>query len=72
MRQLSSLTYELPRYQENLKQKVIDLRDLGKSGVIDRVLTTVKEVTDEVERTPTSGLESTAGGESPERSQGGP
>jgi predicted PurR-regulated permease PerM len=64
-RQLSMLAYELPSYQENLKQKIGDLRDIGKSRVIDRVLKTVKEVTDELQKTPRSGLESQAGGGPP-------
>jgi predicted PurR-regulated permease PerM len=62
-RQLSMLAYELPGYQENLKRKIGDLRDIGKSGVIDRVLKTVKEVTDELQKTPRSGLESQPRGE---------
>ena len=51
-RQFSTLAYELPGYQENLKHKISDLRDLGKSAIIDRVLKTVKEVTDELQKTP--------------------
>jgi predicted PurR-regulated permease PerM len=51
-RQLSMLAYELPRYEENLKQKITDLRELGKSSVIERVLTTVEEITDALQRDP--------------------
>jgi predicted PurR-regulated permease PerM len=51
-RQLGILAYELPRYQENLKNKISDLRELGKSGVIKRVLTTINEITDELQRDP--------------------
>ena len=61
-RQLSTLAYELPGYQENLKHKISDLRDLGKSAVMDRVLKTIKEVTDELQRTPKVPSESQAGG----------
>ena len=61
-RQLSMLSYELPRYQENLKEKVIDLRELGKSGVIERLLTTFKKVTEEVQRSPRPVSEPQAGG----------
>jgi predicted PurR-regulated permease PerM len=50
--QLGILAYELPRYQENLKNKISDLRELGKSGVIKRVLTTINEITDELQRDP--------------------
>jgi predicted PurR-regulated permease PerM len=49
MRQLATLAYELPRYQENLRQKVNDLRELGTSPVFERVLTTIKEVTSELQ-----------------------
>jgi predicted PurR-regulated permease PerM len=62
-RQLSTLAYELPGYQENLKHKISDLRDLGKSAVIDRVLKTVKEVTDEMQKTPSSPSKPQARGE---------
>jgi predicted PurR-regulated permease PerM len=48
-RQLTTLAYELPRYQENLKQKISDLRALGKGGVIERLQTTIKEVTGELQ-----------------------
>ena len=50
-RQLSTLVYELPRYQENLKQKMSDLRQLGKGGVIERLQMTLKEVTGDLQRT---------------------
>jgi predicted PurR-regulated permease PerM len=63
MRQLTALAYELPRYQENLKQKISDLRELGTSPVIDRVLRTIKEVTGELQRAPRPKLEPLAGGE---------
>ncbi|HEX2278553.1 MAG TPA: AI-2E family transporter [Candidatus Tectomicrobia bacterium] len=49
-RQLTALAYELPRYQENLKQKMSDLRELGKGGIIERLQTTLKEVTGELQK----------------------
>jgi predicted PurR-regulated permease PerM len=49
-RQLSTLVYELPRYQENLKHKMSDLRQLGKGGVIERLQRTMREVTGDVQR----------------------
>src|SRR6266850_7000602 len=60
-RQLGMLAYELPRYQENLKNKISDLRELGKSGVIERVLTTINAITDELQRDPPSPSEPQAG-----------
>jgi predicted PurR-regulated permease PerM len=50
-RQLVMLADELPRYQENLKDKIGDLRELGKSSFIERVLMTIKEVTSDLQRT---------------------
>jgi predicted PurR-regulated permease PerM len=49
-RQFAMLAYELPRYQQNLKDKVGDLRDLGQNSVVERVLMTIKEVTNELQR----------------------
>ncbi|MGH8065052.1 MAG: AI-2E family transporter [Candidatus Entotheonellia bacterium] len=62
-RQLTMLAYELPRYQENLKHKISDLRELAKSSVIDRVLTTIKEVTGELQRAQRPPAEPQSGGE---------
>ena len=60
--QLTMLAYELPSYQENLKAKITDLRALGESGVIERVLTTIKEVTEERQRAPRLPMEPQRGG----------
>jgi predicted PurR-regulated permease PerM len=49
-RQFAMLAYELPQYQQNLKDKVGDLRDLGQNSVVERVLITIKEVTSELQR----------------------
>jgi predicted PurR-regulated permease PerM len=49
-RQLTALAYELPRYQENLKHKMGDLRELEKGGIIERLQTTIKEVTGELQK----------------------
>lgn len=49
-RQLTALAYELPRYKENLKQKMTDLRELGKGGIIERLQTTIQEVTGELQK----------------------
>jgi predicted PurR-regulated permease PerM len=47
-RQLTALAYELPRYQENLKHKLSDLRQLGQGGVIERLQRSMKEVAGEL------------------------
>jgi predicted PurR-regulated permease PerM len=48
--QLTILAYELPSYQDNLKQKISDLRALGQGGVIERVQTAAKAVIDELQK----------------------
>jgi predicted PurR-regulated permease PerM len=50
MRQLTILAYELPHYQENLKQKISDFHALGKGGLIERVQTTIQEITGELQQ----------------------
>ncbi len=47
-RQLTLLAYELPHYQENLKQKISDFHELGKGGLIERIQTTIQEITGEL------------------------
>lgn len=49
-RQLTTLADELPRYRENLKGKVADLRQLGKGGVVEKLQETAQEVVDELQR----------------------
>jgi predicted PurR-regulated permease PerM len=62
-RQLAMLAYELPRYQENLKDKISDLREFGSSSVVERVLMTIREVTGELQRARRPLSEPQAGGE---------
>ncbi len=68
-RQLTTLAYELPRYKENLKQKISDFRTLGKGGVIERLQTTIKEITGELQRTTPPPPEIQPRGEIKEESQ---
>jgi predicted PurR-regulated permease PerM len=49
-RQLTTLADELPRYRENLKGKVADLRQLGKGGVVEKLEETAKEVVGELHK----------------------
>jgi predicted PurR-regulated permease PerM len=49
-RQLTTLADELPRYRENLKGKVADLRQLGQGGVVEKLQKTAQEVVDELQR----------------------
>jgi len=48
--QVTSLAEELPKYRQNIRQKVRDLRGMGKGGVLEQVQETVDEVTDEIEQ----------------------
>lgn len=48
--QVTSLAEELPKYRQNIRQKVRDLRGMGKGGVLEQVQETVDEVKDEMER----------------------
>jgi predicted PurR-regulated permease PerM len=48
--QVTSLAEELPKYRQNIRQKVRDLRGMGKGGVLEQVQETVDEVKDEIEQ----------------------
>ena len=49
MSQITSLAEELPKYRQNIRQKIRDLRDIGKGGVLEKVQETVDEVRNEIE-----------------------
>ena len=42
--QLSSLTQDLPRYRNNIRQKIADVRGYGKDGSVERVQDTITEI----------------------------
>jgi predicted PurR-regulated permease PerM len=48
--QVTSLAEELPAYRQNIRQKIRDLRGMGKGGVLEQVQETVDEVKDEIEQ----------------------
>ena len=48
--QVTSLAEELPKYRHNIRQKVRDLRGMGKGGVLEQVQETVDEVKNEIEQ----------------------
>ena len=52
--QVTSLAEELPKYRQNIRQKVRDLRGMGKGGVLEQVQETVDEVKNEMEQGETS------------------
>lgn len=47
--QVKSLAEEFPKYRQNVRQKIRDLRDIRKGGVIEKVQETVDEVKNEIE-----------------------
>jgi AI-2E family transporter len=49
-RHITNLAGELPRYERNIKQKVVDLRQMGNGGTIGQVQKTVDEIKDEMEK----------------------
>src|SRR5215470_378466 len=48
--QFSNLAYELPHYQGNLKQKIEDLRNAGRGGVLEKIQETIDELSREFEK----------------------
>ena len=48
--QLTTLVSELPQYQQNIRQKAVDLRNIGKGGSIEQVQKTVDEIKGEIEK----------------------
>jgi predicted PurR-regulated permease PerM len=49
MSQITSLAEEVPKYRQNIRQKIRDLRDIGKGGVLEKVQEAVVEVRNEIE-----------------------
>lgn len=48
--QMSSLAYELPKYQDNVRQKIADFRHARKGGALEKVQDAVETVTSEFKR----------------------
>ena len=49
-RQFVSLSEEIPRYRENLKQKIADVRGAGTGGALEQVQSAAKDVTEELKK----------------------
>lgn len=47
--QLGELAEELPAHRENIREKLADLRALTRGGTIERVQTTIRDITQDVE-----------------------
>ena len=48
MLQLRNLANDLPRYENNIKGKIADLRQLGKGGLIERVQLSIQDIVSEL------------------------
>jgi predicted PurR-regulated permease PerM len=48
--QVNALANDLPRYRHNIRQKVADIRLLGRGGSIEKVQETVKDVEEEMKK----------------------
>jgi predicted PurR-regulated permease PerM len=57
VRQLGALAHELPQYRRNIREKIADLRDLTRGGVLERVEDTVAEVKTELKKKETGSQE---------------
>ena len=47
-RQMTSLAQDLPRYRDNIRQKVADIQGLGKAGSVEQVQTTLSEIKEDI------------------------
>ena len=47
-RQMTSLAQDLPRYRDNIRQKIADIQSLGKGGSVEQVQTTLHEIKEEM------------------------
>ena len=52
--QFTSIANQLPIYRSNIRQKVIDIRGAGKGGALENLKDTAKEVTEELNKDPSS------------------
>src|SRR5690606_41845804 len=47
--QLGQLAEELPAHRENIREKLADLRELTRGGTIERVQSTIRDISEDVE-----------------------
>ena len=50
VQQISGLTDNLPRYEENIKRKIVDLRGMGKGLFLEKAQTVVQQMTEELDK----------------------
>ncbi|MDX1952996.1 MAG: AI-2E family transporter, partial [Verrucomicrobiota bacterium] len=49
-RQITGLALELPKYKDNIREKINDLQTAGKGGAFERIQTTIKELKGELKK----------------------
>jgi predicted PurR-regulated permease PerM len=57
LQQIPRLTDNLPRYEDNIKRKIADLRGAGKGSFLEKAQTTAKEITEELGKGDQAGAE---------------
>ena len=48
--QMAQLINDLPRYEDNIKRKITDVRGAGKGSLLEKAQTAAKEITEELEK----------------------
>ena len=60
--QMSTLVDELPKYKDNIREKVVDLRSAGKGSFVERIRDTWGEIRGEIKRAEVAKTNLVAGG----------
>jgi predicted PurR-regulated permease PerM len=55
VQQISGLTDSLPRYEDNIRRKIVDLRGMGKGSFLDKAQTAVQQMTEELDTSDQAG-----------------
>jgi predicted PurR-regulated permease PerM len=50
VQQISGLTDNLPRYEDNIKRKIVDLRGMGKGSFLEKAQIAVQQMTEELDK----------------------
>jgi predicted PurR-regulated permease PerM len=48
--QITTLANELPKYRTNLRQKIVEMKGLGKGGAVEKVQETIEVIKDEIKK----------------------
>ena len=49
-RQVTSLASDLPRYRENIRQKILDVRNMSRGGAVEQVQSTLEEIKEDIKK----------------------